>query len=295
MWRNIKPYVLVLPAFSILTLLFLGGMMQGFVESLGYEPIIGKIKFSFEAYQQLLTSSDFWDSLRLSLRLSCLSATLSGIMGILMATCLFWLGARRSRSSTFLFRVLGFPLLIPHMVAAYLVILLFMQSGLIARFAFHLGWIRGMESFPVVVNDPLGWGILFTYIWKETPFVVLMIYPVFKRVHSSWFEVAQMLGADRFQFMKEIAFPLIVPAWISAVFIVMAFTFSSFEVPFLLGVTYPKALPVYAYELFQSGGLSAHPQALAANVLLVLITICLGAVAYWVSRRWILEEGRGWE
>ncbi len=58
----------------------------------------------------------------------------------------------------------------------------------------------------------------------------------------------------------------------AASLIVFAFTFGAFEVPFLLGRSYPTILPVMAYDEYRSVELTDRPAAMAINVLITLVT-----------------------
>ncbi|WCK52949.1 sugar ABC transporter permease [Aneurinibacillus sp. Ricciae_BoGa-3] len=295
MWRRNKAFLLVLPAWTVITILFFGGLVDGLIQSMGYFPAAGQSHFSLFAYKELLRSDEFWSSLLLTLRVAFLSTISAGILGVFVAVCLFMLGKPvHSVWKNVWQRTFGLPLIVPHLVGAYLMVLLFMQSGWLSRMAFHLGWIKEVNDFPIWINDPFGWGIIFSYAWKEAPFIALMLYPVLLRTHRSWFEVAQVFGANIWSFIREIVIPLLLPAWLSSSFIVFSFTFSAFEVPFLLGVTYPKMLPVLSYELYTSGEIAQRPEALTVNVLLALIAAGLGLLAYRLSRRWLIAEGRGW-
>jgi putative spermidine/putrescine transport system permease protein len=295
MWRRSKPYLFVLPALGAIGILFYGGLFQGLVQSLGFFPAAGQTNFSIYAYRKLLSSPDFWTSLLLTLRISFLSTLAASILGLFVAVCLFMLGKTGDLKRTrFWQRFFQLPLVVPHLVGAYLMVLLLMQSGWLSRLLFAVGWIDEIGDFPVLVNEPFGIGIILAYAWKEAPFIALMVYPVLLRIHGAWLEVAQVFGADRWNFFREILLPIVMPAWLSSAFIVFAFTFSSFEVPFLLGVTYPKMLPVLSYDFYTSGGLSLRPEALAVNVILALITALLGIAAYLMSRRWSIGEGKGW-
>jgi putative spermidine/putrescine transport system permease protein len=295
MWLRSKPYVLVLPAWIVITVLFFGGLAEGLIQSMGYFPAAGQSRFSLFAYAELLGSEEFWSSLLLTLRISSLSTLTAGVLGVFVAVCLFMLKQKGNNfGRSLLAKGFELPLIIPHLVGAYLMVLLFMQSGWLSRIGFHLGLIREISDFPVWINDPFGWGIVFTYAWKEAPFIALMVYPVLLRIHGSWYEAAQVLGANSWNFLREIVIPLLLPAWLSASFIVFAFSFSAFEVPFLLGVTYPKMLPVLSYELYTSGGLEQRPEALAVNVLMTLITAALGWLAYRISKRWMTGAREGW-
>lgn len=60
---------------------------------------------------------------------------------------------------------------------------------------------------------------------------------------------------------------LLVPM-LEAAFILLAFILFAYEIPALLGVTYPKLLGVYAFDLYTQGDLSEQPLAFAMSVVL---------------------------
>ncbi|MFC4712091.1 ABC transporter permease [Planococcus dechangensis] len=294
MWRKSKPYFLLLPATGAIVLLFFGGLFDGLLKSLGYFPAIGETQISLAAYYTLFSSSAFWESLSLTFRVAALSSVIAAFLGAVLAVSLFMLHeSSKSGASRLWHRLFQLPLTIPHLVGGYIIVLLFMQSGFLSKLFASAGWISDISEFPVVVNDTFGWGIILTYAWKEAPFVSLMIYPVLMRIHGSWREVSRVFGASSWSFIREIVVPVMLPAWTIATFIVFVFTFSAFEVPFLLGVTYPSMLPVYSYQLYTSGTLSDRPEALAVNIILSILTITLGLITYYFSRRWRVLKG--WE
>lgn len=294
MLRKIKPYLLLFPAIITIVLLFFGGLFDGFLKSLGYFPAIGETEFSLKAYSSLLQSDAFWDSLIVTIRIAALSAAISAILGAIVAVALFMIQeTSKSRALNFWNRLFQLPLTIPHLVGGYVIVLLFMQSGFLSKILAAIGVIDQIPDFPVLVNDSFGWGIILTYAWKEAPFVALMVYPVLARIHKQWRDVSRVYGAKNRDFIREIVVPAILPAWTVAAFIVFVFTFSAFEVPFLLGVTYPSMLPVYSYQLYSSGTLADRPEALAVNLVLALLTVLLGLIAYYFSKRWNILKG--WE
>ncbi|GKW45600.1 ABC transporter permease [Planococcus sp. NCCP-2050] len=294
MLRKIKPYLLLFPAIITIVLLFFGGLFDGFLKSLGYFPAIGETEFSIKAYSSLLQSDAFWDSLIVTIRIAALSAAISAILGAIVAVALFMMRETSKSGALNLWnRLFQLPLTIPHLVGGYVIVLLFMQSGFLSKILAAIGILDQIPDFPVLVNDSFGWGIILTYAWKEAPFVALMVYPVLARIHKQWRDVSRVYGARNRDFIREIVVPAILPAWTVAAFIVFVFTFSAFEVPFLLGVTYPSMLPVYSYQLYSSGTLADRPEALAVNLVLALLTVLLGLIAYYFSKRWNVLKG--WE
>lgn len=294
MLRKIKPYLLLLPAIIMIVLLFFGGLFDGLLKSLGYFPAMGETEVSLKAYSGLLQSEAFWDSFIVTVRIAALSSIVSAVLGAAVAVVLFMMNETSKSGTLNLWnRLFQLPLTIPHLVGGYVIVLLFMQSGFLSKIMAAMGVIDQIPDFPVLVNDSFGWGIILTYAWKEAPFVALMLYPVLARIHRQWRDVSRVFGARNRDFIREIVFPAIMPAWTVAAFIVFVFTFSAFEVPFLLGVTYPSMLPVYSYQLYTSGTLTDRPEALAVNLILALLTVLLGLLAYYFSKRW--NVWKGWE
>lgn len=292
MWEKIKPYILLLPALVVIATLFLGGLFLGFIQSLGLLNISGVSYFTISAYKELFISQDFINSLGITLKISAYSTIASGVISMLIIFILFLL--EENRFSRLLTRIFQIPLLVPHITAAYLIGLLFMKSGWISSITYGLGLTNSIESFPSITNDVNSFGIIITYIWKETPFILLMLIPVIQRIEASWLETARIYGAFRVEFFKEVLLPLLVPSWISSMLIVFAFTFSDFEVPYLLGVTYPKFVSVFAYDIYFNGELQLRPIALAANFILVLITGLLGWLSYLITKKWNIQKEMRW-
>lgn len=290
MWQKIRPYILILPSLIIIVTIFFGGLILGLLQSLGLMDIGGNSHFTINAYRQLILSKDFINSLALTLKVALVSSVLSGVLAIILVRVLFILGENRK---TAIFRkIFQVPMLVPHVTAAYLIMLLFMKSGWFSSIAYYIGITKSIEAFPSVVNDSNSLGIIITYIWKETPFIMLMVFPIISRIQDSWLEIAQVFGARRQEFFREVILPLILPTWLSSVIIVFAFTFSDFEVPYLLGITYPKFISVYSYNLYYNGQLSDRPLALAANFILAIITAILGLAAYKLVKRRDAKEAR---
>ena len=292
MYHKNKPYILILPAVTMITVLFFGGLALGFIQSLGLFNVSGNSHFTLNAYKELLSSTDFFRSLQLTFKVAIIATIASGIISIVLISILFVI--EENKMSKLFRRIFQIPILVPHITAAYLIGLLLMKGGLISSITYSLGITKTMEAFPSIINDVNSLGIIITYIWKEVPFIILMLIPVVQRVEDSWLEIARVFGGTRIDFFKEVVLPLLIPTWISSMLIVFAFTFSDFEVPYLLGVTYPKFISVFAYDIYLNGELSARPLALAANFILVIITAILGICAYKIIKKWDIKKEMRW-
>ncbi len=275
--------LLLAPAVIVILLLFMGGLVAGFLRSLGYFPLIGLNEFNFDAYTSILTDNGFLRSFVLTFHIAFTSTLIAGVLAIASAMLL----RPAFRGKRFVQFIFSLNLTIPHLVGAVGVLYLFSGSGLIARLATGVGMIESPADFPAMVNDPWAIGIIIQYVWKEIPFIGVIVLAILLSVGEDYESVARSLGANRWQAFRHVTLPLIMPGVISASVIVFAFTFGAFEIPWLLGATFPKALPVLAFESYKDVDLAARPQAMAmAMVIAVMSTIMIFAYMK-ISRRYI--------
>lgn len=278
MGGRVKIALLLAPAVGVIGVLFAGGLGVAFVQSLGYMPAIGMTEWSLDAYRQVLSDRDFLDSLLLTLYVSGVSTGVSTVLAVLAALAL-----RRSsgRLSAVVFQL---PITIPHLVAAVGIALVVAQTGLGARVAAGLGLIGEPRDFPALLYDKYSVGIILTYVWKEVPFITLVVLASLRGVASELEEVARTLGAGAWRRFWYVVFPVISPSVVAASLLVFAFTFGAFEVPYLLGKSYPTMLPVMAYNEYREIDLAARPAAMAINVLIALVTGTVAALYLRLAR-----------
>jgi putative spermidine/putrescine transport system permease protein len=164
-------------------------------------------------------------------------------------------------------------------------VLLFTQSGLFARLAYSVGWLERPNEFPVMVFDRWQIATILVYLWKEIPFIGLVILAILQGVGQEYEEIAQTLGANRWQRFRYVLLPLMMPGLITTGVIVFAYVFGSFEIPLLLGQRYPNVLPVTAYRAYVDPDLNQRPEAMAMGMVITGIVIFLLNLALRLSRR----------
>ena len=265
---RLKIFLLLAPVLTILIVMFLGGLAIGLLRSFNYMPIIGLTKPNIDAYISIFTSKEFYVSFGLSLYIAITSTVISSILAIGSALLL-----RRNfigRSITqFLFQL---NLTVPHLVGAIGILYLFSQSGSFARLAAEWGMISKPSEFPAMVFDPYAIGIILQYVWKEVPFIGVIVLANMQSLGENFEGVARSLGASRWQAFRFVLLPLIFPGVLSASVISFAFTFGAFEIPAILGANYPAALPVLAYRKYTDVDLAARPEAMAMAVMIALLS-----------------------
>jgi len=265
---RMKIFLLLLPAMFIIVVLFFGGLTIGLMRSFNYMPVIGLTDPDFSAYVSVFTDREFYLSFLLTFHIAFTSTVISSILAIGAALLL-----RRSFVGrglvNFLFQL---NLTVPHLVGAIGMLYLFSQSGSFARLAHEFGVIQKPSDFPALVFDPYAIGIILQYVWKEIPFIGVIVLANMQSIGEDYESVARSLGASKWQTFRHVLLPLIFPGVLSASVMVFAFTFGAYEIPAILGANFPAALPVLAYRKYTDVDLAARPEAMAMAIVIALLS-----------------------
>lgn len=258
--------IMLAPAVFLLLGLFGFGMFLGAARSFGYSPYRDDSLLTLDHYRSVFENKRFLSSFILTFQISLISTVLSMIIAVAIALVLRG-RFRGQRIATFAFQV---PLPVPHLVAASGVLLLVTQSGILSRMAVAADLTQTPGDFPVLTFDRWGISIILTYLWKEVPFIGLVVLAVLKSIGPQFEELASSLGASRWKRFRHVLLPMMMPGLLSSSVIVFAFAFSSYEVPLLLGVPDPAVLSVFSFRLFNDPDIALRPQAMAASMVLAI-------------------------
>ncbi len=272
--------LMLLPALAVVAVLFGGGLLLGVLQALGYLPGAGLTRLSGVHFVRVLSDPDFFLSFGMTLYVSVVSTLLAAGFSIIAALVLDRMAARY-RPVHFVFQL---PLTVPHLVIAVAVMFMLAPAGLLARTAVAVGLIQTPADFPLMVNDRWSIGIIVTYVWKEIPFITLMLLAVLRNAGRDLVDVGRTLKASAWQRFRHITLPTIFPALGAASLIVFAYTFGAFEVPYLLGRTYPMTLPVRAYKHYSDIDLMARPEGIATGLLIALVVAVAVVTAQALTR-----------
>jgi len=274
------PWISLAPALTVILVMLGASLFYAIAESLGFISVIGQGDISFSAYRATLAAdSEFWVSLGFSLWISITSTFISSVIALALAV---WLSSRNKESDTL---ALNWNLAFPHLVFAIALLLFLSQSGLFARWAASLGLIAAPDQFPILVRDRFGIGIILSYIGKEVPFLTLILLSVLRSQSIRYDVVAENLGASHWQRLRYVTIPQVLPALLAGDLLVFGFIFSSYEVPALLGVGYPRALPVLALRFFLDPDLRARSEGMVISLIITLIVILVAVISLRIGER----------
>ncbi|MDX1658000.1 MAG: ABC transporter permease subunit [Nitriliruptorales bacterium] len=253
--RRLLPLV---PAVLVVGVLFGGAVVGALRTSLqpAAAGLLGDV--SLDAWRAVLTDRAFRDALLFTSAVTVAATAVSAALAVALAGALL-------RSGTAARALAGLPVLVPHLVVAVVAVLWLGPGGLADR-------LLGTLPFEIV-RDPWGLGIVAVYVYKETPFLLLLVLTAWDADVVDRQEAAAVHGADRWARLRHVVWPAIrVPLTVGSL-IAAAFTFGSFEVPLVIGPTYPPTLAVLALQETQRSLLGG--QARAAAILLVAAGVSL--------------------
>ncbi len=277
---------LVLPTVLVLTILFFGGFVFGILQSVGFFSVIADTdqRISFDAYLAVFQNETVRAGIILTFRVAILSTVLSTVIALAISLMI----SRTKRFQSTLIAIAQFNIPIPHVVAATGILLTFSQSGIVSRITNHFGITDSSSDFPIITNDPFGYGIIMSYLWKEVPFLCVLILSALRGPVTNLDETAKTLGASYSYRLRKVILPYIFPSILSGTIIVFAFSFGSYEVPYLLGEPYPSTVSVVAYQLYMDRDLVNRPTAMA---LATITSVIIGLLVY-AYMKLTQQEGR---
>ncbi|MBO3660636.1 sulfate ABC transporter permease subunit CysT [Acinetobacter variabilis] len=191
----------VLPGFGLslgftlayLSLIVLIPLSAVFIKSLG---------IGWEGLWEILSSERILKSLQLSFSSAIIAALINVVFGLLLAWCLVRYSFPGKRIVDAL---VDLPFALPTAVAGIALTSLYAPTGWIGQYLDPIG-IK-------VAYTPLG--ITLALIFIGIPFVVRTVQPVLSDLETELEEAASALGANRFQIVTKVIFPILLPALIT--------------------------------------------------------------------------------
>lgn len=283
MKNNIKNIFWILPLLIIYVVLIGGGLVQVFIESLGYIPTLGLSEINFSSYSRLFADHSIYKSIMYALYLAVSASLLSCVFGVALAYQLTT--TQNMVVSRFVRKILRYGIILPYLYMMFITVLLFSRTGILSRLLFNLGIIDRLEQFPQLLYGSSGIGVIFVFVLKGVPFVTLYVVNVMDKVKGDFQSVAATLGASKWKRLRYLYLPLCSNAIVWSTIILFAYDMGAFEVPFLLLGQSSIPLSVKLYSAYIDPHIQMIPDAMAMNVLLLFVgTIGTGIYAYLLKK-----------
>jgi len=260
-WRD---RVALTPALFILLTLFGGALLGALHASVTPLSATATAGATLDSWRALFAGPAFVDSIVFSLEIALVTTLVA--VGCALAAALLL----RSRG-TALRALAALPVPVPHLLVALVAVLWLSPGGLADRI---------LGGLPVqFVHDRHGIGIVLVYVYKETPFLVLLLLAAMGRGLAEREEAAAVLGVSPAQRLRCVVWPTVRGPLVVGAIVVCAFVLGAFEVPLTVGPNYPLTLAEYASQATQNDVLTGESLAAAALLFTAAISIALAALA----------------
>ena len=188
-----------------------------------------------------------------------------------MATVLGVFAARAStrfqfRGKSGIMALIMLPLVLPEMIVAMAILVVLLQTG-----------------------ATLGiWSVILGHALICTPFAIAILSAAFQSLDQSLEEAAYDLGEGKFSTFRLIILPLVMPGIVSSFLICFTVSLDEFIISYFLSGTEPM-LSAYIYGQFRFP--ANVPKVMALGTILVVLSVCLLAIAEFYRRRGIARTG----
>jgi putative spermidine/putrescine transport system permease protein len=242
---------------------------------------VGARGFTVDHASRVLASSDTWRAFAWTFATAGVATTAAVAIAFVLAL--------RLRTSSVGRAVATLPMAVPHVAAALAALLLLGQSGLLSRIGHALGLIAVPSEFPALVYDRAGVALVFTFIWKELPYLTLTAMAVLLTETRELEEVARTLGATPAQAFWRVTCPQLWRGTAPAIVAALAFLVGQYEMPALLAPSDPTPVSILIFERATDPNLSRRGEA----HVLGLLTLALAALFAIVHASWQARSERG--
>ena len=264
---------LVLPGITLVAALFLYPLAFSLISAFSGD---GGFSLSHFAKAVELYSGDIRFTLFIVIASTILIALLSiTIAGVLTLSETPWLVA-------ILRSLYRWPLFIPFIVAAQCMRTFLAKNGLMNNSIVAMGLLE-----PLQTTSLLDWrGIIITFVWKQVPFVTLMLAGAMASLDRATIEAGRNLGASRLRILIEIVLPQVSQTLLVGLVLSFVTMLSVLSVPMMVAGSQPTMLTVdMAFRINSYGDYHT------ANALGV-ISYAMTAVAAWIYlRHHVRREG----
>ena len=263
--------LLVLPALGVILLLFVWplvySLIGAFVTSEGWG--LGNFTKAVELYR----SDILFTFLIVGLSTLLIAVSSVAIGGYLV------LGSN-PRAQAILRWLYRWPLFIPFIVAGQLMRTFLAKNGLMNGMLVEAGLLTPMQTLSF-----LDWrGIVIAFVWKQTPFVALLVAGAMAGLDRSMLEAARNLGASRPRILLEIVVPQVMRTLLVGLILSFVIMLSVLSVPLMINAQTPTMIT--ANMAFR---INAYGDYGVANALGVISYLMAGAVA-WIYLRYAVRE-----
>lgn len=226
-------YLLLIPGLGFIAFFLVAAIGMMVLQSVGFLNFTGESGFSLEFWKGLF-HENFYDNLIYSLKI----AVWTSVICIVIVYPLSLTVKNMPGSKTWL-SLLKIPMFIPALVACLLITNVVSYNGILNVF---LGWLGIIDEPLALRNDSWGISALITQVWKNIPFMLLIVYSAVESVRKDVLDAGRNLGAGRLRLFWEVTLPLTMPSAVVAMIMTFIKVFNDYTISRVMGPIYPSTL-----------------------------------------------------
>jgi putative spermidine/putrescine transport system permease protein len=215
------PLVLLLPATILMLALYAW-------------PFISSVYRSFLTKEGGLTLANYEKAFDLyfrdvvfSLEVAILGTLMAAVLSIALSAYLRLRGGRIAQAVGLLYRL---PIFIPFVVVGQMMRTFLAPHGLLNIFLAQLGAVdldAPLQLFNI-------YGLVMSFVWKQAPFMTLIILGGFQMIDDAFLEAARSVGANVLQVILKVLVPMNRASISVAIVLAFTSTIGTFTLPFML-------------------------------------------------------------
>ena len=264
-------YILLLPGLGYIGFFVAVSAYVMIAQSFGmYNAITGEIEFTLDGWRNVFTQS-FFDALWFTLRTSVLSALISIVITYPLALLM-----HKTKARKWLLPLIKIPYFVPGLVGSFLIVNLIDYHGLLNEVLMLLNII----SEPMRLrNDENGIAVIAIHIWKNVPFMMIIMFSAIEGVRQDVKDCARNLGANSLQVLFHITIPLTISSALVSVILTFIRTFNDYAISSTAGPMYPLSLSnlmkttAYSYNDWITAGCIGVLMTIVTIIFMVLYTL----------------------
>lgn len=256
-------YLLLLPGVGYIIFFIAAAVVVTVLQSVGLFSIIGGSHFTLDAWK-IVGSKGVLDSLVFSLKMGVGSSVGTTLVAFPIAIYL----RKPSTLKSSIGSVIKIPLFIPALVATFLVVNIISYDGLLND---ALLFLHILKKPARMLNDKWGVGVIVIQIWKNLPFVLLILSASIAGIRDDTIDAARNLGAGRWSVARFVYIPLAMPGILVSMILMFIRAFGDYPITSIEGPIYPSSIAVRMYttaNLYQQWN-----QAAVIGVIIIVTTV----------------------
>ncbi|MGE0141134.1 MAG: ABC transporter permease subunit, partial [Ilumatobacteraceae bacterium] len=221
---------------------------------------IGSANLGLDAWRRVLADPGFRDAFGFTVWVATASTITATILAVPAALAL--------RGNPQVRAFLALPIAVPHLVVASMASLWISPGGIADRL---------VGAVPVtLIGDRNGLAVIAVYVWKELPFLVVLLAVALDRATAELEQTAALVGAGPWRRFVDVVLPRIAGPLAGGAMVIAAFVIGAVEVPLVVGPTRPATLGTYAIDAVRVSGPQARADAAVAEIAALMLIGLVG-------------------